>query len=291
MRVAVILTGGYRTLPSTLPYYHEIFSDEYDFFAVVHQNEVYPYLPPIVDKVDAKDLLEAHLGWKLKSFTNYSLTPEYEAIRKRQLSKMNITNYWRHYLLYSGTMIEYHQFQIAFEQMKAFEVETGVHYSRIVRFRVDTLVNCRLQVHAQVPLLGSTVCDFSSCFFPGRNFQGIEQEVSPSNLKIAPDLLDRDWVVALRNNVIYVCTRNAASKIALLGEHFGDFLPPDTMDADCNAEMQLKSVCEYHKIPYLTSTTHLEHMSLIQSQYNPARYFDDSGKIRKGEFTFFIKRT
>jgi hypothetical protein len=98
-----------------------------------------------------------------------------------------------------------------------------------------------------------------------------------------------NYVIALRENVVYFTNRECMKKIHTLGLTYGQHILKNH-DYWFNAESQLKQICIENDIDFYSSISKLEEKSLYQ--YENHNYFigEKQELDEQGEFSFFIKR-
>jgi hypothetical protein len=226
---------------------------------------------------------------------------------------------WKHYLRSSGSMIENYQFYLSYLQLVQYETREKIQYDYILRMRPDTVLTkpidfswlnlsdeeidsriTRIQSKTEDPILRVSL--FMNSLVDSVR---IESDLISNECDIQPDdsivrnLLSsspaciRDYIVAgryiltFRNNILYIVKRAYAHLLPCVGTMYGTFpLPNDTYWF--NAENQFRMVCVYSGLSIFNSTTRLEGDSLYE--YDPVKYYDESGNLKKGDCLFFLRR-
>ena len=96
-----------------------------------------------------------------------------------------------------------------------------------------------------------------------------------------------DYLISLRNNVVYFGKASLFEKIHKLGVTYGSYKIAEEPTYWFNAECQLTGICRENNIDYYSSVTELEGNSLYS--YNKDNYFTDN-KLNNSSYSFFIKR-
>jgi hypothetical protein len=98
-----------------------------------------------------------------------------------------------------------------------------------------------------------------------------------------------DFLLTLRNNVVYFGKAKVFEKIHKLGINYGAYKIAEEPTYWFNAECQLSGICRENNIDYYSSVTNLEGDSLYN--YNQSNYFDNNNnKLISDRYSFFIKR-
>jgi hypothetical protein len=97
-----------------------------------------------------------------------------------------------------------------------------------------------------------------------------------------------EFLLTLRNNVVYFGKAKVFEKIHKLGITYGAYKINEEPTYWFNAECQLSGICRENNIDYYSSVTNLEGDSLYN--YNQCNYFDDNNELINDEYSFFIKR-
>ena len=317
-KIAVIYTGELRTIESTIQLFKKnvLKNNDFHVFAVLQSNDNKDYYETFIKDI-LKDNIKS-LIWLDKQ------DDKWVQIRNELVNNINIDNSWKNYLMNSGSMIEYYQAYLAYNEIQTYEKINNINYDFILRFRTDTVLKDEIffdinkytkeyikQLLTQIMELKGlkTFIDkevltnfITSLFFKNRhtycnnccyvntsNLLDDFLQISDENLfieKLHDYIIQGNYLIALRNNIIYFIKRNLYEKIATLGITYGKYIKNDTYWF--NAENQLEQICADNNIDLFSSTTHLEGSSLYQ--YNKNNYYNEDNTLKDDEFSFFIKR-
>ena len=316
MKVAVIYTGAVRTLEQTIDNLlnNVLLNEDVHVFATLQSEDTPKYT----------DILLSKLGGNLKSLQWFFAHDScWIQIRERLLDSMVIADldehYWKQYLRNSGSMIEYYQLYLSYLQLVKYETAHNFQYDYIVRVRTDVILTkplhfswlhmsdeeiqaritriCKknLDSNTKVSLFMNSLIDDTRI---DSDFISNECDIHPAD-SVLPTLLSSSnseireyihngrYILALRNNIVYIVKRKYAHLIPSIGVMFGMFkIPSDTYWF--NAENQFRMICIHSQLSIFNSTTRLEHDSLYT--YDPARYYDEHGNLRGGDLFFFLRR-
>jgi len=96
-----------------------------------------------------------------------------------------------------------------------------------------------------------------------------------------------DYLITLRNNVVYFGKAKVFEKIHKLGITYGFYKIIEEPVYWFNSESQLTGICRENNIGYYSSVSQLEDNSLYN--YNATNYFDNN-TLLEDQYSFFIKR-
>jgi len=133
MKIAVFYTGELRTYETTLNYFKKnvLLNENYHVFAVIQSNNNDNY----------ETIIKDNIGENLKNLINFDRNDIiWIDLRENLLSKMNITEPWKNYLRNSGSMIEYYQMYLAYQDIEKKEQEDNFKYDYILRTRCDIIL-------------------------------------------------------------------------------------------------------------------------------------------------------
>jgi hypothetical protein len=239
-------------------------------------------------------------------------------MRETLLDNMNISTEWKSYLRNSGSMIEYYQLYITYQQLVAHEYKTS-KYDYVLRIRPDTVVNKPFDFSWILP--SYTTDDISSqleyikmkfdetetnhkhifylinSLLDKDRIHHIDYLDFDSNKKIYDTLIgpnltreeslerirkyiqDGKYLLTLRANVIYMMKRKYFHFVAALGTMYGMFqLPGHSHWFD--AESQLEQICRQQDIAIFNSVTVLENKSLYNYE-EPLFFKTDSEELNE----------
>jgi len=318
MKIAILYTGETRTIESTIQLFKKnvLLNNNYHVFAVLQSN--------IVDLHDK--IIRECIGDNIKNINWFDKNnEEWLHIKEKQLNKMNIDEGWKYYLSNSGSMIEYYQMYLAYKLLEKYENENNFQYDYVLRFRTDTIIKdsidfenfnfdksyiqnllYKIKDFLNIDtIISQTVLDtfmvtfynekrisyddlsilkYTSNFFNKLIEIKNEEEFIDS---IAEYLKNGNYIISLRENVIYFVKRKLMNNIHVLGITYGDYIVNPDDYYWCNAESQLKNICIHNNIDYFSSTSLLEGKSLYEYNYN--NYFENE-ELKDDKYSFFIKR-
>lgn len=293
MRIAVLYTGEVRTIEITSPFFKKYIIDptSADIFATIQGD---------ISEESLNNLSTNYWKDNMKSLTKFQ-REQYDELQNSLLDNMDLSSrHWRDYLKNSGSMIEYYQLYLSFQEMKKYEVQHGFQYDYIVRLRTDVVVTKPLdfswfsnEITSETPFLDSIPHFFQSFFSRERvsanDFLDIHANVNDKKLQELSDISNHpniddlanyrnngNYLLTIRKNVFYVGCRNIFEIISNLGITYGQ-LKLFKYDHWFDAESQLETICHYNGISIFDGTTRLEGESLYQ--YQKSNYFDDCGRL------------
>jgi hypothetical protein len=260
----------------------------------------------------------------LKSLNFFDINnSEWVILREVLLNNINIDESWKNYLRNSGSMIEYYQMYLAYQNIEIYEKENNLTYDYILRFRTDTIfkdtINFNIKIYDENYIKDllykikdkmnyeniysyESIVTFMNIIhnekrLEYKNLNCIEHNL-PKNLleiKNIDELVkcilnyikSSNYLIALRENVIYFANRETFKKINILGITYGCY-KQENNDYWFNSESQLKKICTENNIDYYSSCTNLEGLSLYEYVYE--NYFDENNSLINSSYSFFIKR-
>jgi hypothetical protein len=320
-KVAIIYTGLVRTIEKTMKYFKEnvLLDENRHVFAVLQSDNVEYY-----DKF-AKE----NIGENLKSIEwldNNDFT--WLNTREKLLSNMPIDESWKHYLRTSGSMIEYYQMYLAYQEIEKKEIEENFKYNFILRTRCDIILTEPIYFNWEEYYSTSKIKEFLEEIKDFGNFESIIsgevltifmnsfynrkrlfccKTIYYNNylhfdyntlLKVTTEedllnalrdyLLAGKYIITIRENLVYFIKREWFSNIPKLGITYGTNIMPNN-DYWFNSESQLKQTCIENGLDVFDSVTHLEGISLY-GYYEP-NYFDNTGSlVKSNDLLCFICR-
>lgn len=319
-KVAIIYTGLVRTIEKTMKYFKEnvLLDENRHIFAVLQSNNTEHY-----DK-----FLRDNTGENLKSVKWLDNNDEvWINTREQLLSSMNIDESWKHYLRTSGSMIEYYQMYLAYQDIEKKEQEDNFKYDYILRTRCDIILTDPIyfnwedqystakikEMLEEIKTLGnyeSITCNeilisFMNSFYNSKrmlcksichnnilnfDYNNLLKANTEDELldAVRNYLLNGKYIITIRENLVYFIKREWFENISKLGITYGSHIMPNN-DYWFNSESQLKQMSIESSLDIFDSTTHLEHKSLYE--YYEPDYFDNNGMlIQSNDFFCFIRR-
>jgi len=319
-KVAIIYTGLVRTIEKTMKYFKEnvLLDENRHVFAVLQSDNIEHY-----DK-----FLRENVGENLKSVKWLDNNDEvWMNTREQLLSNMNIDESWKHYLRTSGSMIEYYQMYLAYQDIEKREQEEQFKYDYILRTRCDIILTDPIyfnwedhysiakikEMLEEIKILrnyetiacSEVITAFMNSFY---NNKRIFSEIIYYNNYLQFDynnllkanteedlldslrnyLLDGKYIITIRENLVYFIKRKWFSNIPRLGITYGSHIMPNN-SYWFNSESQLKQTCIENNLDIFESVTHFECKSLYE--YHEPDYFDNNGTlIQSNDFFCFICR-
>jgi len=132
MLIGVLYTGEFRTCKNTIPFMKQniLLNKDVHVFATVQSD----------DNQYCKTFIMNNMGDNLKHFDSFKKTDlTWESIQNELLSKMLVHPQNLYYLKTSGSMIEYYQSYLSFQQLILYEKIHNIKYDYIVRLRTDVI--------------------------------------------------------------------------------------------------------------------------------------------------------
>jgi hypothetical protein len=189
--------------------------------------------------------------------------------------------------------------------MEKYEKEHHITYDYIYRIRCDCVITRPISFNYDLPAMLNTLgkkfiskkdfialmtslidsrrllCDINRTCLINNDINTTDVENIENYIK------EGNFLIAFRENVFYVASRKAFSKIYKLGIEYG--ISQAYNDGYWfNAESQLKSRCISQGIDYYNSDSDIECKSLYD--YRPENYYDDK-LINRDDLLFFLKRS
>lgn len=319
-KVAIIYTGLVRTIEKTIKYFKEnvLLDENRHVFAVLQSDNIEHY-----DK-----FLRENVGENLKSVQWLNNADElWINTREHLLSNMNVDESWEHYLRTSGSMIEYYQMHLAYQEIEKREIEDNFKYDYILRTRCDIILTDPIyfnwegqystekikEILEEIKTFGNyetivraeVITAFMNSFYNNKrmlckdirynnylhfDYNKLLEFKNEEELLYALRvyLLDGKYIITIRENLVYFLKREWFENISKLGITYGSHIMPNN-SYWFNSESQLKQTCIETGLDIFDSTTHLENKSLYE--YYEPDYFDSNGNlIQNKDFFCFIRR-
>jgi len=134
MRIAILYTGEFRTCEKTIHYTKQniLLNDDVHIFAIIQSQ--YENIQ------HDSNFIKSHMGLHIKHLTNFNKTDKlWSSIQDELLSNMPIHQCTYNYLKNSGSMIEYYQAYLAYQQVLHYEQVNNIKYDYIIRLRTDVI--------------------------------------------------------------------------------------------------------------------------------------------------------
>lgn len=303
--IAIIYTGQTRTIDSVI----DIFKSN----ILIHENcHVFGLLEST--NIDYYDLfIKNKLGIHLKSLQWFEKNDTWHHLKTQLLNDMHLTPNWHHYISNSGSMIEYYQMYLAYQQLKAYEIQHHITYDYILRIRCDCvitrplnfplynieditmMVNQIKNMH-QTDNIDDIVSILMTSLYDSNRAQVKMNRRHYGNVKFTDNFIEElyhylkegKFLITLRENVCYFAKRNVFDLISPLGITYGKSKTYD--DGQWfNAEGQLKSICLDNGIDIFDSGSDIEIKSLYE--YNQNNYYENNQLKLMNDCLFFLKRS
>ena len=308
MRTAVFYTGALRTVEKTIRFFQRnvLLGPHVHVFACV-QN----------DTTKSNEEWEAwfrdKMGPNLVSLVWFDMAQlqEWTVMREKNMATTQIPANWKDYLRNSGSVIEYIQLFLAYQQLFRHEHGSGFQYDYIIRVRPDNIfakpvdfnwlswteeeIQSRLTaIRYAMELNGmemtpENVLQYFMTTLLGNellgNLKAICGEYIPSKHAAVPVtaanyrhyLQHGSYLLAFRVNNLYIVRRDLFYLIPCVAGMYG-LIPTPKPDAYWfNAENQFQSACHYAGITVHNYETALEGGSLYE--YDEQKYFDGEGEL------------
>lgn len=312
VKVAIFYTGQFRTIRKALPFFKKncLHDENHHVFAVL-QN----------DNQDTSFLNE-EMGASLKSLHLFHPSDSnFVQLKTSLVSKMEIPSNWKNYLLNSGSILEYYQMYLAFQDMKEFEEKNSFRYDFVIRIRCDCVLNSPLnlnfsyepdfirerlnqirdKVKSSTFVNQEVISNFMTSLLSSNRVYAktclqtlnVSEQFS-SLLQLSEEdfitsliqyLKDGKFIIAFRANVIYALKREYADLLAPLALNYGKSRTYDD-GYWFNSECQFKSWSLDQGLDYFDSVTTMEHKSLYE--YNHHNYFNDKNELIEDPNIFFF---
>jgi len=98
-----------------------------------------------------------------------------------------------------------------------------------------------------------------------------------------------NYVVAIRDNVIYFMNRKHFNNISQIGVKYGTYNLTKEDYYWWNAECQFRSICIFNELHFFNTCANLEGKSICE--YEATDYYDECGNILDNNAFFFLKRS
>lgn len=319
-KIAIIYTGEVRTIEKTIKYFKQnvLLNENVHVFAVLQSNNI-DYFEKIV-----KDQVENNLKsliWLNKNDDTWV------NIRENLLENIYLISHWKEYLRNSGSMIEYYQMYLAFNEITKFESEENFQYDYIMRIRCDVVLSHPIYFNFDNYTIESvkeflneiknkknldTILSYeilsifmNTFYYKNRlNCDDLSFDIYPSsesyynifNLNNEEEfiknvyeyLMKGNYLITIRSNQIYFIKRCYFEPISILGITYGCAHIMNNNEYWFNAESQLKQICIKNKIDVFNSITILEEKSLYE--YNELNYIENGQLKDTCDFLFFVMR-
>jgi hypothetical protein len=316
MKVAIIYTGMIRTMEKTLTFFKQnvLVNDNCHVFAVLQSEQIENDLSILQNTI--KDNLKS-IDWFDKNNTEWVL------LQQHLLNKMQLQEGWKQYIGYnSGSMIEYYQMYLAYLKLQQYEITNNIKYNYVIRIRADCIITRPFQIHQnfeeddvkdkinliklkypiynneQILLVFMTsvmddnrykILAHRCCYKASIDYDHVINCLNDKDFtKQLTNYLNKgNYLITLRENVVYYGQRHVFKKISKLGMMYGKF-KDHTNSYWFNAESQLKAICAFYDIDVYDSSTEQEVKSLYQ--YDDTNYYDDKGLKQNDSVLFFLQR-
>ena len=319
MRVAVLYTGALRTVRKTLRYLKQ------NVLSVDHHVEIFACL-----QNDTTDKDDVHQEWLCQELRNRLVAvrwfrmgdyPGWVDWRDKTLQSMPISEMWKDYLSNSGSMIEYLQLHIAYQDMCASEWRQATPFDYIIRMRPDNMVGKPIdfhwltwtdqQVEDRLNVIRSKeggilddqqvlhffmvtvfddhlIHDLASLIGKSR-WRNAGCNVPTTGAEVNAYLRNAPYILTIRKNNIYIVRRNLFNLIPGLAYLYGSLRTPiDDSNFWFNAESQFENACWHSGLTIHDYNTALEDASLYN--YDEVLYFDKDGNIVNPRLVYCLVR-
>jgi len=145
MKIAILLTGELRTIEKTLIHFKNNIVDnlDCDVYCVLQPNKDgtgndISYYEKYVKEILGDKCKKIHVFYRNDWLFNAYQTELLDNFKNK------LPNNWINYLRTSGSMIEYYQLWLAYNDMVKYEMINNIRYDYIIRFRTDLYWNDKL---------------------------------------------------------------------------------------------------------------------------------------------------
>ena len=320
-KVAIIYTGETRTIKDTITLFKNnvILNENYHVFAVIQCNDI-DFHNKLINETIGENIKS--LNWFNKNDDKWVNLRETQ-LKKMSGCENWVANYLRN----SGSMIEYYQMYLAYNSLVDYENKHNIKYDYVLRFRTDTVMKDKLDFDKifdfdkeyvkkllyKIKVLNNleNITSFNALnilmgvfynekrlYYKNTNYDKNKVSVKVIKLLEISDeneyidalteyLKNGNYIITLRENVIYFMKRELMNHVNILGITYGDY----KFENDAywwNAESQLKTISYNNNIDFYGSVSELECASLYS--YNHSKYYDENKNLLNDDFSFFIKR-
>lgn len=320
-KVAIIYTGETRTIKDTITLFKNnvILNENYHVFAVIQCNDI-DFHNKLINETIGENIKS--LNWFNKNDDDWVNLRETQ-LKKMSGCENWVANYLRN----SGSMIEYYQMYLAYNSLVDYENKHNIKYDYVLRFRTDTVMKDKLDFDTifdfdkeyvknllyKIKVLNNleNITSFNALnilmgvfynekrlYYKNTNYDKNKVSVKVIKLLEISDeneyiealteyLKNGNYIITLRENVIYFMKRELMNHINILGITYGDY----KFENDAywwNAESQFKTIAYNNNIDFYGNVSELESASLYS--YNHVNYYDDNKDLLNDDFSFFIKR-
>jgi hypothetical protein len=322
MKIAIIYTGEIRTLYKVFPYFKQncILSDDYHVYGIIQDNgdcNCYQFL-----KNNLEDNLKSY-----ESFNNMDST--FYHLRERLINNMDLNDNTIKYLRNSGSIIEYYQMFLAYQNIGKYEANNNFTYDYIIRIRCDCVItkpinfdwikytkddifeslNNIKNLYEKDTIIDKEIVSIFMNSLINKNKYFIKDNiertklclsnsfVSLFNTEYTETFIDNfykyfkkgKYMISLRKNILYLLKRKYFTRIFNLGISYGMVNRYLSNEYWWNAESQLQIKCLENNIDIYDNFTFLEDCSLYL--YNKNNYFDENNNlIINNNVLFFLMR-
>jgi len=319
MKTAVFYTGALRTIEKTIRFFQRnvlIGPDVYVFACV--QND------STKTNQEWESWFRDKMGSHLVSLTWFDKhqVDEWTVLREKNLAATMIPTIWKDYLRNSGSIVEYIQMFLAYQQMFHYEQKHGFQFEYIVRTRTDgvlakplyfhwllwteediqkrlTAVQFSMQLNGldvtpvhtlqtfMTTLLGANLLDSlkSHC---GQYIPSAKAAIPVTAADYLHYLHHGSYLLSFRVNIFYIVRRDLFYLIPCIAGMYG-LIPTPTPDPYWfNAENQFQSACYYAGMSIHNYETMFEGASIYD--YDERNYFDETGDIRSPSMVYCLVR-
>jgi hypothetical protein len=320
MKVAVLYTGGLRTIIKTIKYLKQnvLLNSDVEVFACL-QNDTYK------SNAEWEEWIHNEIGSYLRDiiwFSPYDHHRNWILHREYMISHMNLDEGWKEYLKRSGSIIEYFQLYLAYLKMCNYE-DTHYRFKYIIRMRPDIIITKPIDFHwlhwtdnevekrislinsqltlSNIPITPSnTLKYFMSTIISDdliNNTENIQANLTPSKTFIIPEtatyinkfIKTTDYILTIRQNNLYICPRESFNLIPSLAYLYGSIISPITSpDLWFNAENQFRGACYFSGLTIFDYCTEFEDLSLEYTHKD--NYLDSNGDIINPKMLWCIVR-
>lgn len=326
MTTAVLFTGALRTIKKTTRYLKQniLLHRDIHLFACLQNTSS-------LSNEEWNQWLRMELGEHCISISwmDQSVLSQWEPQRERLLHHMAISEDWKNYLRYSGSMIEYVQLQNAYLAMCNYEQVLGFQYEHVIRTRTDTVMSKPIDFHwlrwsdAEVEQRMAVIqqklveegmnADKKSVFsyfmstllsddvIPNvkqlligylPSHSASKQEVPSTPHQLNKYLRTGKYILTVRKNLIYVVRRSLFYMIPSLGSMYGMFRSPHSDSCWFNAECQFQGACYHAGLTSHEYSSAFEELPIAQREaWNESDYFDDNFNVRHSHMLYCVVRT
>lgn len=325
VKIAILYTGEARTIETTISHFKQnvLLNENYHVFAVIQSNDTEFHNRLISENIGENLKSLEFYDNNNSEWENIRETQLKKMVISEVWCK-ELCEEWQNYLINSGSMIEYYQMHLAYKSLEKYENDNNIEYDFVLRIRTDVVIkdsfnfdiilnknyitNLLYKIkeffNSETLITDEILYTFMNIFYNEKRL--LYDNLNFSNKIISEDfkqlleikeenefiekllsyLLKGEYIITMRNNIVYFVNRKLMTSLNKLGITYGDYNLGNN-DYWFNAESQLENICAINNIDFFSSCTNLEAMIY---NYNHENYYNEDNNLKDDKFSFFIKR-